>query len=299
MVPRTEPLVIREREAYRAAMDAARHGGSRVGFVPTMGALHAGHVALMHEARSRVGSAGTVVVSIFVNPTQFGPNEDFARYPRELDADLARCADAGVNVVFAPDASQMYPAGEQTRVRVGALAEPMCGRFRPGHFEGVATVVAKFFALTGACAAVFGRKDYQQLCVIRRMAMDLLMPVEVIGLRTVREPDGLALSSRNRYLSPEARTRALVIPRALADATRAWKAGERDAEALRGRVEKTLRGAVDSIDYVETRGPVELEPWSLGDERALIALAVRVGGARLIDNVVLGEDTEPTGDSAL
>jgi pantoate--beta-alanine ligase len=293
MAPRSEPAVIHDPLAFRIAMEAVRHTGQRTALVPTMGALHAGHLALVHAARERVGAAGTVAVSIFVNPTQFGPNEDFARYPRTFDADLARCAEAGVDVVFAPAPAQMYPPGDQTRVRVGSLAEPLCGGSRPGHFEGVATVVAKLFALAGPSVAVFGRKDYQQLRVITRMAADLFLPVEVVGLPTVREPDGLAMSSRNRYLAPADRARAAVLPRALGEAVRAWQAGERDLERLRTRVEQSIVPAVDAIDYVDLRDADTLATIEGPVERAVLALAVRVAGTRLIDNVVLGEDAPP------
>jgi pantoate--beta-alanine ligase len=228
-----------------------------------------------------------------VNPTQFGPNEDFSRYPRELEADVARCATVGVDSVFAPEPSAMYPAGDETRVRVGALAEPLCGRFRPGHFEGVATVVAKLFLLAGRSIALFGRKDYQQLQVIRRLATDLFVPVDVVGVPTVREADGLAMSSRNRYLAPRDRARALVIPKALGEAVRSWEQGQRDAEDVRARVEARVRAEVDSIDYVDVRDPDSLAEVAPGSSRVLLAMAVRVGGARLIDNVVLGEDRSP------
>src|SRR5260221_218014 len=194
--------VARAREAFRQALGRARTKGDRVGFVPTMGALHSGHLQLAREAKRR---APYTAFSIFVNPTQFGPNEDLGRYPRDLEGDLRKCASVGVDLVFAPDASEMYPAGDATRVRVGALSEALCGPFRAGHFEGVATVVAKLFALAAPCLAVVGRKDYQQLRVIERMARDLLFDVEVVGVPTVRDDDGLAMSSRNAYLSPEER----------------------------------------------------------------------------------------------
>lgn len=297
MVQRSEPgegpRVFTAPGEFRAALDAARARGEGVGLVPTMGALHEGHVALVHEARRRVGVDGFIAVTIFVNPTQFGPNEDLARYPRTLEADLARCHDAGVDAVFAPSAEAMYPPGDQTRVRVGALAEPFCGPFRPGHFEGVATVVAKLFALAGACTAVFGRKDYQQLRVITAMTRDLFLPVEVVGLATVRERDGLAMSSRNRYLSPEHREKAAVIPRELGAAVRAWQAGERDADAIAAKVRASFEKTFDSVDYVEIRDAETLGPVPQGATRAVLACAVRNGAARLIDNVVLGEDPPP------
>jgi pantoate--beta-alanine ligase len=288
--------VLQEADAFREACEQARRAGQQVGLVPTMGALHEGHIALVRRATAR---AGFVVVSIFVNPAQFGPNEDFARYPRSLERDVAMCAEAGAQLVFAPAVETMYPAAEQTRVRVGALAEPLCGATRPGHFEGVATVVAKFFALCGPCVAVFGRKDYQQLKVIERMARDLLMPVEVVGHRTIREADGLAMSSRNRYLSEEQRSQAAQIPRALSAAVRAFAQGERRAGELREIVRAPIGAVARSIDYVEVADPDSLRPLADGEltsERALVALAARVGQARLIDNVVLGEDPAPCGE---
>jgi pantoate--beta-alanine ligase len=290
------PAVIRTVNDLRAACDAARHRGEVVGLLPTMGALHAGHLSLADEAARR---AAFIVASIFVNPTQFGPNEDLSRYPRDLAGDVAKLATRGVHAVFAPEPAQMYPAGEQTRVRVGALTEPLCGRSRPGHFEGVATIVAKLFAAVGPCVAVFGKKDYQQLLVIRRMARDLFLPVEVVGLRTVREPDGLAMSSRNAYLSPEERTRALAIVTGLDAAARAFAGGERMARALEGAVRSVLEPAATSIDYVEVRDADSLaaiegqaEP-AIVASRALLAVACRVGATRLIDNIVLGEDPPP------
>ncbi|MCC6904028.1 MAG: pantoate--beta-alanine ligase [Polyangiaceae bacterium] len=278
---------------FRAACDRVRASGRRLGLVPTMGALHAGHVALVSEARRRADDAA---VTIFVNPTQFGPTEDFAKYPRTLESDLAKCEAAGAALVFAPEAGEMYPAGERTRVRVEGLTAHFCGRSRPGHFEGVTTIVAKLFAVAGACAAVFGRKDYQQLKVIQRMTRDLLLPVEVVGFPTVREPDGLALSSRNAYLSADDRARALVLSRSLAAAVRRFDAGERAAGALRLPVQEALTAVGLAPDYVTLGDSETLEP--IGDDalvgdRALLALAVRVGGARLIDNVVLGEDAAP------
>lgn len=286
-------MLVHEPEAFRRACDDARSNGARVGLVPTMGALHAGHVALIEEAKKH---ASFVAVSIFVNPTQFGPNEDYSRYPRTLDADAAKCAAAGASLVFAPAADAMYPPGDETRVRVGATAAPLCGEHRPNHFEGVATVVTKLFALAGPCVAVFGRKDYQQLAVIRRFTRDLFLPVEIVGLRTVREPDGLAMSSRNAYLSPEQRSAALAIPRGLTRAAAAFAEGERSAGALVALVRAEVERVATSIDYVDAADPESLRVLGAGDrtgDRALIALALRLGGARLIDNVVLGEEPPP------
>jgi pantoate--beta-alanine ligase len=255
-----------------------------------MGALHEGHLELVREAKRR---APFVAVSIFVNPTQFGPNEDLARYPRNLEADLERCGAVGTAIVFAPDTSEMYPPGDATRVRVGALAEPLCGAFRPGHFEGVATVVAKLFALAAPCVAVFGRKDYQQLRVIERMARDLLFAVEIVGVATVRDADGLAMSSRNAYLSPQERERARSIPRALGEAVRAFEVGERRAGALRQIVTSRVAPAATKVDYVTVADPETLAPIDDGatlEGPALVALAAFIEKTRLIDNVVLGVD---------
>jgi len=280
---------------FRAACEAVRSGGRTLGLVPTMGALHEGHLALVAEAKRR---ADAVAVTIFVNPTQFGPNEDFSKYPRVLERDLELCRDAGVDIVFTPPSPEMYPEGERTRVRVEGLTEHLCGPFRPGHFEGVATIVTKLFVLTGKSTAVFGKKDYQQLQVVRRLARDLLLPIEVVGHPTLRDVDGLALSSRNQYLSPTERERALAVPRGLSAAFRAYAAGERRAGELRRLALGFVEPVSTRIDYVTVAGPDSLEPIA-GDarvgERGLVALAVFVGTTRLIDNVVLGEDKDPLG----
>lgn len=282
--------VHRTAEEFRSATDAVRARGERVGLVPTMGALHAGHMALVDEARRR----GTrPALTLFVNPTQFGPNEDFSRYPRTFDADLALCRAHGVELMFVPSVEEMYPPGERTRVHVAKLTDVLCGPKRPNHFEGVATIVTKLFQAAGPCLALFGRKDYQQLQVIRRMTRDLLMPVEVIGCTTVREADGLALSSRNAYLSAEERRVAPTIAQALTRAARAFDAGERSAGALRQPVAASLSGAGFRVDYVELTTADELQP--IGDaeqlpERALLAVAAFLGKTRLIDNLVLGEE---------
>jgi pantoate--beta-alanine ligase len=277
----------------RALCDRVRAGGARVGFVPTMGALHAGHLALVHEAKKH---AEFVVVSIFVNPTQFGPNEDFSRYPRTFADDRARCEEAGVDAIFAPAADAIYAPGDETRVSVGVTAQHLCGAHRPGHFEGVCTVVAKLFGLVGPSVAVFGRKDYQQWRVLLRMTNDLMLPVQVMGLPTVREPDGLAMSSRNRYLSESERDRALSLARGLSRAVRAFEEGERRAEVLRREVLALVEPAADVVDYVAVADPdrvVPFEDGALVGERALVAIAVKIGATRLIDNVVLGEEPAP------
>ncbi len=275
---------------FRLACDRARSSGARVALVPTMGALHDGHLSLVREARRH---AEVVAVSIFVNPTQFGPSEDFSRYPRDLASDVAKLAGESVDLVFCPDAPAMYPAGEQTRVRVGALAEPLCGAFRPGHFEGVATVVSKLLILTGPAVAVFGKKDYQQLAVLRRVVVDLMLPVTIVGAGIVREPDGLAMSSRNAYLSPEERARALALCRGLRAAHALFSAGERAPDALLAPVLGEVRSAADRVDYVSLVDADSLATVARAGERALVAIACHVGRTRLIDNVVLGEDPSP------
>ena len=286
------PIVVATPDAARAACDAARARGERVGLVPTMGALHDGHLALVKEARRR---ADFVMVSIFVNPTQFGPNEDFAKYPRDLTSDVAKLE--GASVVFAPEVSAMYPPGDETRVHVGPLAAHLCGPHRPGHFEGVATVVTKLFAIAGPCTAVFGKKDYQQLAILRRLAIDLFLPVEVIGFPIVREADGLAMSSRNAYLSAEERTKALALSRGLSAAARAFERGERRAGTLRKLALTEVEKVATSIDYVTLADAAALVPFDDGADvgaRAVLAIACRIGTTRLIDNLVLGEDPAPS-----
>jgi len=258
----------------------------RLALVPTMGALHEGHLSLIRAARER---AERVVVSIFVNPLQFGPHEDFAAYPRDLKADLEKCAAAGVEEVFHPDASQFYPPGFQTHVEVSELAAELCGARRPGHFEGVATVVYRLFQLLQPDLAFFGEKDLQQLRVVQRMARDLGLPVEVCGCPIVRDADGLALSSRNQYLSPEERSQALAIVRGLREARAAFSAGERDPAALVERCRGALRAAGLREDYVELRDPVSLRPvTSEAEWGSRLLVAAFAGKTRLIDNARLG-----------
>jgi pantoate--beta-alanine ligase len=280
-------------EAFRGACDELRRSSRRVGLVPTMGALHQGHASLLRCARH---DGCAVALSIFVNPTQFGPNEDFTKYPRTLDNDLALAQAEGVELVFAPSAAEMYPAGESTRVAVEGLTSGMCGVSRPGHFDGVTTIVAKLFAATGPCLAYFGRKDYQQYRVVERMARDLMFPVHVVGCPIIRESDGLAMSSRNRYLSPDERIRALAIARGLSKAAAAFSAGLRAPGALLQLVRDSLKHSELHEDYVALREPVGLDPLqdvaSLPD-RVLLAVAAFCGKTRLIDNLVLGEEAAP------
>jgi pantoate--beta-alanine ligase len=279
-----EPLVIRAPAQMTAWSRAARARGARIAFVPTMGALHEGHVTLLREG---LQYGDRLVLSIFVNPTQFGPSEDLARYPRDLPGDLAKAASAGTDVAYVPDAAAVYPPGFQTTVEVGELARGLCGPFRPGHFAGVATVVCKLFNVVQPDAALFGEKDYQQLAIVRRMVADLDMGIEIVGVATVREPDGLAMSSRNAYLSPAERARALSLSRALFAARDAAAAGERDAPAMVARARAALD--VDRIDYVELVDADTLQPLATVavDRPAVMAIAAFVGRTRLIDNVRL------------
>jgi pantoate--beta-alanine ligase len=258
--------------------------------VPTMGALHEGHLQLMRDARELAGEEGSVIVSIFVNPLQFGPKEDFSKYPRELEEDAAKCRSVGVDVIFAPNADEMYPPDRSVIVLETKLSKLLCGASRPGHFDGVCTVVLKLFNLVQPHRAVFGKKDYQQLAIIRRMVGDLNVPVDITGSETVREPDGLAMSSRNRYLDTLERAQAPAIRRALLLAKSRWDAGERSASALREAFRNELRthAPLSRVDYIECVDAASLEPLTGMQQRGLIAAAVFFGKTRLIDNVELG-----------
>jgi len=275
------------REELAKLLDPARRDGVSVGFVPTMGALHEGHASLMRVARERVGD-GPVVVSIFVNPLQFGAGEDLDRYPRTLDADLEVCEREGVDVVFAPSVDEVYPGGDpQVTVAPGPLGDVLEGKTRPGHFGGVLTVVAKLFGLVKPDVAVFGQKDYQQLALIRRMSADLCLGVDVVGASTQREPDGLALSSRNRYLSPEQREDATTLSRALYAAQREATHGV-EAALHAARAELRRAKGVD-LDYLVVTDPAlaELPANPEPGTEARILVAARVGSTRLIDNMSL------------
>jgi pantoate--beta-alanine ligase len=264
--------------------DAERRAGRTIGFVPTMGALHHGHASLIRAAR---GACDRVVVSVFVNPTQFGPNEDFGRYPRTFDADYALCEREGGDVVFAPSVEDMYPPGGETFVDVGPLGTVLCGASRPGHFRGVATVVTKLFAVVAPHRAYFGQKDYQQTVVIRRLVQDLRLGVEIVVCPTVRDPDGLAASSRNAYLTPAERQIALCVPAALAEAGRLIAAGERSGGKIRDALQVLLSNTpLVRPEYVAVVRPDTLEPLERLETRVVVALAVRVGNTRLIDNGV-------------
>ncbi|HYG66975.1 MAG TPA: pantoate--beta-alanine ligase [Anaeromyxobacteraceae bacterium] len=281
----TDPL------AWQARCEAARAEGQTLALVPTMGALHEGHLSLFREARRRAdagGRRGLALASIFVNPTQFGPTEDLSRYPRDLEGDLAKAASAGIDAVLAPDRPErMFPAGHETWVTVEHVSEGLCGARRPGHFRGVATVVAKLFNLTRPHVALFGEKDFQQLQVLRTMARDLAFGVEVVGMPIVREPDGLARSSRNAYLSPADRRRALALSQTLRAAAEATARGERDAAALVAAARERLAPAVDRIDYVELVHPETLKPVARAEPGSVMLLAAYLGPTRLIDNARL------------
>jgi len=264
-----------------------RAAGRRIGLVPTMGYLHEGHLALVDEARRQ---ADAVIMSIFVNPLQFAPSEDLACYPRDLPRDRALAATRGVDALFVPPVEIMYPPGSEVRVIPGSTAERWEGTARPGHFAGVLTVVAKLFHLVEPDVACFGQKDIQQLTLVKRMVRDLDWPVEIVSVPTVREPDGLALSSRNAYLGPDERRSAVVLNRALLAAHQAWCEGETRAEVLEARMRQELRrGPEVAVEYIAIVEPDALAPVTTANARTVVAIAARVGGTRLIDNIILAQ----------
>ncbi len=273
--------------ALRDAVSGWRRAGERIAFAPTMGNLHAGHLSLVERARAL---ADRIVVSIFVNPLQFDCADDLARYPRTLERDEAKLRAAAADLLFLPNEQQMYPFGRegQTRVRVPELTDILCGASRPGHFDGVATVVCKLFNLVQPDVALFGEKDYQQLAIIRRMVTDLNLPVEIVGVPTVREANGLAMSSRNGYLSDKERARAAVIHGALRQCGEALHAGDRDYSVLVGRITRRIVDAGLKPDYIEIRHP-DLRPARPDDDRWVILIAAWLGKARLIDNMQVGD----------
>ncbi|MGI8848067.1 MAG: pantoate--beta-alanine ligase [Candidatus Dormibacteria bacterium] len=289
------PIILRTPAELQHWSDRVRGSGMTVGMVPTMGALHRGHASLMQRAREE---NNRTVVSIFVNPTQFAPGEDFGRYPRELEIDLQRCAAEGVNVVFAPSVADMYVRGAVTTVHVGGgLTEVLEGSYRPGHFDGVATVVTKLLAAARPDRAYFGRKDAQQCAVVRRLVLDLGLGCTVVICPLVRDPDGLALSSRNRHLSAGHRTQALAVPRALAVAAQNWRAGERSPRRLRDIVFAELAASPDlRVDYVAVVDPDTFGDAGDGCVRCEILVAARIGGTRLIDVIAPGVDDPPVVD---
>ncbi len=281
--------IVRTIPEIRMALKALQEGGQRIGFVPTMGYLHEGHAALIKQSTARCNST---VVSVFVNPTQFGPNEDLASYPRDLERDQNLCLKLGVDVLFLPEAAEIFPTGFSTFVEPGPLGDILCGKFRPGHFRGVATVVAKLFNIVQPDLAFFGQKDLQQIAVIRRMIRDLNMPVDIVATPTIREADGLAISSRNSYLSHEDRLRALCLHRGLMAANEAFQQGDRQASSLIAIAREQFSGA-DEIQYCQLVDAHSAEPLSGEVTRtAALCVAVMVGKTRLIDNVVLSPTDE-------
>ena len=286
--PALSPRVVADPAELRRLIDEQRASRQSVGFVPTMGALHEGHLSLVDACRRE---CGCTVVSIFVNPAQFSPGEDFDRYPRPLQADLELLAGHSVDIVFTPSKELMYPARHATWIEMGGPALPLEGQFRPGHFRGVATVVLKLFNLVRPDRAYFGRKDYQQSLVVRRMVEDLDLPVYVVVCPTVRDADGLALSSRNMYLSADERRRALAIPASLRLARQSFEQGVTDTAAILARMQDTLEAAQLKIEYVAIVDRDTLEPIETLNGPALAAVAARVGTTRLIDNELLGSDS--------
>ena len=265
-----------------------RKSGETIGFVPTMGYLHEGHLSLVRKARE---DNDRVVVSIFVNPTQFGPNEDYNRYPRDLERDMKLLEPLGVDAVFHPSVEEMYPEGYRTYVEVVDITERLCGASRPGHFRGVTTVCCKLFNIVMPHRAYFGKKDFQQLVVIKNMVRDLNMDLEIVPMPIVREPDGLAMSSRNTYLNPEERKAALCLYRSLKRAVELYEQGERNAKLIKEEVTRVIQSEpLAKIDYVEVVDPETFRPVDKVERGTLVALAVFVGPARLIDNVQLGVD---------
>ncbi|MCW3489977.1 pantoate--beta-alanine ligase [Dethiobacter alkaliphilus] len=277
--------IIRDITTLRQHIKKARQAGKTVGFVPTMGYLHPGHLSLLHQARNE---NDLTVLSIFVNPLQFGVGEDYEEYPRDLEADAAQAETAGCDLIFAPTVKEMYPKGYATFVDVERLTETLCGASRPGHFRGVTTVVTKLFNIVTPDRAYFGQKDAQQALVLRKMARDLNMDLQVLIMPTIREKDGLAMSSRNTYLSPEERTQATVLSRSLRQAQEKIKHGERDANKITEFITQTIQSEpLANIDYVAIVDTDEIKPTETINGQTLIALAVRFGKTRLIDNIIV------------
>ena len=278
---------IRSIKEMQTFSEAARKQGKTIAFVPTMGFLHDGHLHLIRQARTM---GDVLIVSIFVNPIQFGPTEDFKQYPRDWDRDAQLCESGGADVIFAPTVEEMYPEGFQTTVSVPLLSQNLCGISRPAHFQGVATVVAKLFNCTKPHVALFGEKDFQQLVVIKRMVLDLNFDINIIGVPTVREADGLAMSSRNTYLSTQERGSALSLSKALFKVRKLFQSGERNARVLIDTAQAIItREEGVTIDYIKVCDTETLQDVAIISKPAVMALAVKIGKARLIDNVVLKE----------
>ena len=280
--------VIESIKEMQSHCESLRLSGKRISFVPTMGYFHEGHLSLMREARM---TADHVVVSIYVNPTQFGPKEDFSKYPRDFDRDAAMAKSVGVDVIFFPSNQDMYPGGYQTYVDVEQVTKNLCGMSRPGHFRGVTTICCKLFNIVKPHSAIFGKKDFQQLAAIKRMVADLNLDLEIVGLPTYREPDGLAMSSRNVYLSKEERSSALALVGALKLAQNLYAEGERNAVKIIKQAEKLIKNEpFTNIDYIKICDTATLEDVNEIKNEVVMALAVKVGKTRLIDNSVLGEE---------
>lgn len=281
-------VVLRTAEAVERTVASWRARGHSVSFVPTMGALHEGHLSLVSVARKR---ANRVIVSIFVNPAQFGPGEDFTQYPQTFDDDMEMLSRAGAHAIFLPDEHMIYPMGFSTSVIVSGLTDSLCGRFRPGHFDGVTTVCAVLFGIVRPDIAVFGRKDAQQLTVIRRMVRDLRMGIEVVSAPVIREPDGLAMSSRNRYLRSEERRQASALYRGLCRAADLVAEGERNAGRIVARAMEIIDASpLVAVQYLELVDPFSLKPLGRMKRKGLLAIAAYVGDTRLIDNLMLGPE---------
>ena len=282
--------IIKSVKEMQALSESLRNQGKIVTFVPTMGYFHEGHLDLMREGRKR---GDCVVISIYVNPTQFGPNEDFEQYPRDFERDRAMAERVGVDVIYYPSNQEIYPPNYQTYITVEGVTDNLCGLSRPGHFRGVATVCAKLFNAVKPHVAVFGKKDFQQLVTIRRMVQDLNLDLEIVGMATTREPDGLAMSSRNIYLTAEERTSGLSLSRSLKIARELYEQGERDAAKIIGKVKNNIEShPYTKIDYVQICDTTTMKDVARLDGECVIALAVRVGKTRLIDNYVFGEKLE-------
>ncbi|GJM16576.1 MAG: pantothenate synthetase [Thermodesulfobacteriota bacterium] len=277
--------IVNEVKEMQALSNSLKKEGSLISFVPTMGALHEGHLSLMSTAKEK---GDFLVVSIFVNPTQFGPNEDFNKYTRDLDGDIKKISDIGVDVVFFPEVDEIYPEGFETYIEVQQLQKPLCGEFRPGHFQGVATVVLKLFNIVKPDIAIFGEKDYQQLLIIKKMVRDLHLEIEIIGMPIIREGDGLALSSRNAYLSDEQRLQALALSNSLNNIKRMFNDGENNIGNLVEAGTSILNeSSIKDIDYLEIRDGNTLEDQEEAKKGDIVAIAAKVGNARLIDNTKL------------
>ncbi|MGB2691734.1 MAG: pantoate--beta-alanine ligase [Thermodesulfobacteriota bacterium] len=277
--------IVNKLKDMQAFSNSIKKEGKIISFVPTMGALHEGHLSLMRAAKKK---GNFLVVSIFVNPTQFGPNEDFNKYTRDLDGDIKKISDIGVDAVFFPDVDEIYPEGFETYVEVGELQKPLCGKFRPGHFKGVATVVLKLFNIVKPDIALFGEKDYQQLLIIKKMVRDLHLEIEIVGMPIIREKDGLALSSRNAYLSDEDRARALALSESLREIEKKYKEGNKNiSDLVQLGIGILKKSSINDIDYFEIRNGSSLGSEKEAQPGDIVAIAARIGNTRLIDNTKL------------